>query len=272
MKDLTLKILFFGLISLTACNSTSVNSAMLMSIDETETAPQMVDLEKNAKVSFKLTDAPNKSLQSVYVDIEHMEVLLSSGAKAGRLIVAKNLGSVDLLKLRDGVTLPLQDVLIPHGLQIQQIRLVLKPEGHFAVKGDGALCELKTPSAQKTGIKIIMTNNFKFEAGNAYNIVVDFDALESVVIQGNGRCLLKPVLKLKSATKTPIANNPEGPARQDDQANTHLDNSEVVSAGPGEVLVSTPIVNDTKNDGWDDDSEGSQSYPELTPEELARLY
>lgn len=99
-----------------------------------------VDSQKEAVVSFKLTDAPNKELKSVIVNIDHMEVVV-----AGR-------GTVDLLTLQNGVTLPLQDVVAPAGIQIQQIHLVLKEEGHYAAKGDDSVCDLKTPSAQKTGV------------------------------------------------------------------------------------------------------------------------
>lgn len=276
MKSLSIKFFSVGvLLVMTACNSKSVSTEIPMSQVAPEstpnTTPQTADLQKNALVSFKLTDAPNKALQSVMVDIDHLEVLLAGESKAGRLIVAKGLGVVDLLKLRDGVTLPLQEVVVPQGLQIEQIRLVLKPTGHFAVKGDGSLCELKTPSAQKTGIKVILTNKFKFEAGYAYSIVVDFDALESVVVQGNGRCLLKPVLKLKSATKTPMPNNFENDPRRGDHNEETSDDSEIVSKGPGEVLLPTPEANDSTDDGWDDSSQGTSVYPELTPEELAGL-
>lgn len=276
MKGLSIKIFSVGvLLAMTACNSNSVSTEMPMSQIGPETTPnttpQAADLQKNALVSFKLTDAPNKALQSVMVDIDHLEVLMAGEAKAGRLIVAKGLGVVDLLKLRDGVTLPLQDVVVPQGLKIEQIRLVLKLSGHFAVKPDGSLCELKTPSAQKTGIKVILTNKFRFEAGYSYNIVVDFDALESVVIQGNGRCLLKPVLKLKSATKTLMHNGSENDPRKEDRDGANPDDSEIVSKGPGEVLLPTPEVNDSTDDGWDSGSQGTDSYPELTPEELAGL-
>ncbi len=276
MKGLSVKVFSVGvLLAMTACNSKSVSTEVPTSQVAPETTPnttpQTADLQKNALVSFKLTDAPNKDLHSVIVDIDHLEVLLSGDAKAGRLKVAKGLGLVDLLKLRDGVTLPLQEVVIPQGLQIEQIRLVLKPAGHFATKADGSLCELKTPSAQKTGIKVILTNKIKFEAGYSYDIVVDFDALESVVIQGNGRCLLKPVLKLKSATKTLIHNNSENDPRRGDHDGADSEDSELVSKGPGEVLLPTPEVNDSTDDGWDSGSQGTDSYPELTPEELAGL-
>lgn len=201
---------------------------------------------EKAVVSFNLTDAPNKDLKSVVVDIDHMEVVVAGAGKAGRLILAQGLGAVDLLQLQNGVTLPLQDVEAPAGIRIQQIRLVLKPSGHYAVKGDDSICELKTPSAQKTGVKIILTNKVQFEAGHHYNIVVDFDALKSVVVQGNGGCLLKPVLKLKSAYKTPIV-QPEPPVDNgggDDGGSTgggNDDGSGEEGGGSGEE-PSEPVV------------------------------
>jgi len=245
----------------------------------------------NATVSFKLVDAPNKELKSVIVDIDHMEVLVAGNGKNGRLILAQGLGPVDLLKLQNGVSLPLQDIQAPAGIQIQQIRLILKEEGHYAVKGDDSICELKTPSAQKTGVKIILTNKVQFEAGNLYNIIVDFDAMKSVVIQGNGGCLLKPVLKLKSAVKIPM--NPVPPVTDDGGGNGDGDGNGDGSGDPGdtggsvenppvdpgtdpvdggEELVTTPDENQPTDDGWDyTPIVDGQDYPIITEDQLGQL-
>lgn len=196
-------ILVFAL--MTACSQTSTKS----------TGTSSLDPATQALVSFKLTDAPNKSLKSVYVNIDHMEVVLAGKGKAGRLILAQGLGMVDLLTLQNGVTMNLQNIVAPEGIQIQQIRLILKGDGHYAVKADDSICELKTPSAEKSGVKIILTNKVQFEAGHEYSIVVDFDALKSVVIQGNGNCLLKPVLKLKSAFKKPYVEDDDDDEAED---------------------------------------------------------
>jgi hypothetical protein len=157
--------------------------------------------KKLARLDLSLTDAPNRQLTSVVVNVDYFEVLLSKGGKNARVTLNKGLGPIDLLKLQNGVTLPLSNVEIPQDVQIQQIRLILKPEGHFAVKSDQSICQLKTPSAQKTGLKIILTNQFSFESGAIYKVLIDFDALKSVVVQGNGKCLLKPVIKIKNAIK-----------------------------------------------------------------------
>lgn len=225
-----------------------------------------LNLQKQSLVKFNLTDAPNESLKSVVVDIDHLEVLVSGASKAGRLILAKGLGPVDLLKLQNGVILPLQEVVAPEGIKIQQIRLILKQNGHYAVKSDESICALQTPSAQRTGVKIILTNKIAFEAGHEYNVLVDFDALKSVVIKGNGDCLLKPVLKLKSVTKAVIVEQPDG---NDDTEDPEQDSGE---EGDGEELVTVPDENDQEGDGWDyTPIVDGQDFPTVEPGDLDTL-
>jgi hypothetical protein len=117
------------------------------------------------------------------------------------VILSEGLGPVDLLTLQNGVLLPMADLQLPNDVTITQIRLVLESEGNYIIKGDGSRCDLKTPSEQKTGIKFILNQPVLIESGFSYSIVADFDASKSIVLTGNGGCLLKPVLKLKSANK-----------------------------------------------------------------------
>jgi len=53
---------------------------------------------------------------------------------------------------------------------------------------------LDTPSAVQSGIKLI--NEFNVASGQHVDLVLDFDALKSVVARGNGTFLLKPVIKV----------------------------------------------------------------------------
>lgn len=296
MSKKLLTICVFGLASLVGCNQ-SGSGEQASDVFSSQSASNGSVSEKQAIVKFNLTDAPNKELKSVVVDIDHMEVVVAGKGKQGRLILAKGLGPVDLLKLQNGVTLPLQDIVAPEGIRIQQIRLILKSEGHYAVKTNDEVCELKTPSAQKTGVKIILTNKVEFEAGHEYNILVDFDAHKSVVVQGNGGCLLKPVLKLKSAYKKPIETETDEEAN-DNYANpgcengscdpgtgsdTDVDNSTDTGSDTGvdtgsdntggEELVVTPEENDsTTDDGWDyTPVVDGQDVPVVTESELESL-
>lgn len=252
MKSLISKAGFLGiLMAVSACSQNAGQGTSSQVSD--------LNLQKQSLVKFNLTDAPNEALKSVIVDIDHLEVLVAGANKAGRLILSKGLGPVDLLKLQNGVILPLQQIVAPDGLKIQQIRLILKQEGHYAVKSDDSICALQTPSAQRTGVKIILTNKITFEAGHEYNVLVDFDALKSVVIKGNGGCLLKPVLKLKSVTKAVIEEQPDG---TDDAGEN--DN--------GEELVTEPDENDQEGDGWDyTPIVDGQDFPIVEPGDLDTL-
>lgn len=197
---------------------------------------------KSARLDLSLTDAPNKNLSSVVVDVDHMEVLLSKSGKGGRLVVNQGLGPIDLLKLQNGITLALSQIQIPEGVQIQQLRLILKESGHFAVKSNGDICSLKTPSAQKTGLKIILTNQFTFESGAIYKVLIDFDALKSVVVKGNGDCLLKPVIKIKTASKIISDQTPNDESTDTDSATDEV-----------------PIITDNSNTAGDSSAGDSSS-------------
>ncbi len=152
--------------------------------------------------TLALTDAPaDKNISSVYVNIDHAELRVEKGDRKPWVIVANGLGSVDLMTLRNGVTLPMDSVAIPIGAQVTQIRLVLRATGNYITYNGEERCDLKTPSEQKTGIKLLINKGIDVQAGYTYKVVADFDAEKSIVLQGNGGCLLKPVLKLKSASR-----------------------------------------------------------------------
>ncbi|MGZ3748085.1 MAG: DUF4382 domain-containing protein, partial [Pseudobdellovibrionaceae bacterium] len=160
----------------------------------------------NLRLSIK--DAPSKDLKNVFVNVDHAELFIKKGNTEGRLIVSQGLGLIDLMTLRNGVLLPMQDLNLPTGVEISAIRLVLNGDNNYSIKSDDSRCEMQTPSGQQSGIKIQLSQSFLLEEGQTYSMVMDFDAEKSVVIKGNGDCLLKPVLKLMQVTKTTIA--PQG--------------------------------------------------------------
>ena len=194
-----------ALVGLVACNapSSSSNNVVPMSTPG-ESAPIYASNPHNFRLS--LTDAPNKDIKSVFVNVHHAQLRVRSadGSKDGWLTVAQGLGEVDLLTLQNGVTLPMADIAMPEGATVTQIRLVLEGEGNYIIKGDESRCDLKTPSAQKSGIKMLLNTGVTVEEGYSYSIIADFDAKKSIVLQGNGGCLLKPVLKLKSASRVEL--------------------------------------------------------------------
>ncbi len=160
---------------------------------------------KPALLNISLVDAPNQDLTKVNVNIKYVELWLEKGGTKKRVIVAEGMGNVDLLTLQNGINLRIINTEMPAQVQVREIRLVLEESGHYANKLDGSVCDMKTPSAQRSGVKIKMPESVTMENGNTYSIVIDFDALKSVVQKGNGGCNLKPVLHLKSATKVVAA-------------------------------------------------------------------
>ncbi|MEJ2596072.1 MAG: DUF4382 domain-containing protein [bacterium] len=75
--------------------------------------------------------------------------------------------------------------------KVSQIRLLLG--GNNTVVEDGTSHELKTPSGQTSGLKILV--NADLVAGKSYKIVLDFDSDKSVNKTGNNNYQLKPVIK-----------------------------------------------------------------------------
>ena len=78
--------------------------------------------------------------------------------------------------------------------KVTQIRLLLG-NNNYLVSGEDTT-DLFTPSAQQSGLKI----NFNYEIRPDEEMVVtlDFDAAKSIVVTGNGKHILKPVIKVKN--------------------------------------------------------------------------
>jgi hypothetical protein len=79
---------------------------------------------------------------------------------------------------------------IPTG-KIHQLRLLLGTGN--SVEVDGQSYALQTPSAQQSGLKLNIQQEVK--EGILYKILLDFDAGKSVIKTGNGKYLLKPVIR-----------------------------------------------------------------------------
>jgi len=200
---LLIMLLGFALINLaTGCNNPN---------PQQQTVSSSLSLPAVGNFRLSLTDAPHPSLTNVFVTVDHVELLLENGDHEGRLIVGQNIGTLDLLTLRDGVHLPIKDLNLKSAVKVKQFRLILKDSGHWIVrKADGSMCDLKTPSQQQTGLKLILPGGgVEIQEGNIYSLIVDFDVDHSIVDNKHG-CLLKPVLKVKSLTEVPDSDDGSG--------------------------------------------------------------
>ena len=141
-----------------------------------------------AKVQYnvRMTDAPGP-YSEVNIDLQAVEI---TGAGNHAVMMNVNPGIYNLLDFANGV-----DTLIATGQlevgKVSQIRLILGPNN--SVKVNGTLYPLSTPSAQQSGLKLQVHQ--ELQEGVTYNVLLDFDANQSVVEEGNGKYSLKPVIR-----------------------------------------------------------------------------
>ncbi|MCK7556266.1 DUF4382 domain-containing protein [Chitinophaga sedimenti] len=166
-------------------------SALFVSCQKNE------DNSGKARLEIRLTDAP-ASYDAVNIDIQKILINASDGGNIETGWVEVPLlhpGIYNLLDFRNGLDTVLANADVSAGY-VNQIRLVLGDRNTVVI--DGASHELKTPSAQQSGLKL----KFKTElvAGVVYRLYIDFDASRSVVTAGNsGQYILKPVIRAYAA-------------------------------------------------------------------------
>jgi hypothetical protein len=163
----------------------------------------------SAKVNFYLVDAPG-DFDEVWIEVIALRVKANDNDSSNDLNDDSDESSwveipyedgsryVNLLALTGENSLLLGTETFPEG-KIEQLRLVLGSD-NYVVKG-GKRSELKTPSAQQSGLKIKLDESI--DGGRSYDIVIDFDVEKSIVVAGNsGNIILKPVLRayVKEAT------------------------------------------------------------------------
>ena len=163
------------------------------------------DGARNARLEVRLTDAPG-DYEAVNIDIVGVEVHSSEGGGWQSLDVAA--GVYNLLDLTNGLDTLLGAIDLPPG-ELSQIRLVLGDNNSITV--DGQTYDLSTPSGQQSGLKLNVHTNLV--AGLTYTMVLDFDAARSIVLTGNGKYILKPVIRvITTATSGGIAGSVSNPA------------------------------------------------------------
>ncbi|MCE3263208.1 MAG: hypothetical protein K0R43_2287 [Pseudoduganella sp.] len=153
-------------------------------------------------LGVSLTDAPACGFDAVNVTVSKVRVHQSAAAgenDSGWTDLTLPAGrKINLLSLTNGVMESLGQTSLTAGTY-SQVRLVLDPNtgngmANSVLPTGGSETALDTPSAVQSGIK--MNANFTVEAGQRYDLVLDFDACKSIVTKGNGRYALKPVVKV----------------------------------------------------------------------------
>ncbi|SMC94469.1 DUF4382 domain-containing protein [Pedobacter africanus] len=189
-------LFFTGLIFLTGCKENNNNTA-----------------EGNTKVEIRMTDAPG-NFEKINLSVK--EIVLLSDGKPYRFSASADI--FNILDFRIGSSKP--DILVASGEmpsgEVTEIRLVLNETGNTIVV-NGVSQALTTPSGQSSGWKVKLKANPSLEPGVTYSLLLDFDAAKSIVSTGNGKYLLKPVVRgltaatsgLISGTAMPLLSHPE---------------------------------------------------------------
>lgn len=171
MKKLSFLIILAFLAVMTACNKN--NSS---------------DPGANPVFAVKLTDAP-AGYDAVNVEIISMEANLGNGWV---VFPVEYPAIYNLQEFSNGNTMILIGDTSLAPCMMSELRLVLGTNNTVVV--DGIPCELKTPSGQTSGYKIKMDPQM-MEHGGLYRLVIDFDVATSVHMTGNGKYMLKPVVR-----------------------------------------------------------------------------
>lgn len=144
----------------------------------------------NAHLQVYLTDDPG-NYDAVYIDVQDVKINYSSDTTNGWQSLSRvNTGSYDLLRLVNDKDTLLGNADINSG-RIEQIRLILGPNNYVRVNGQNY--PLQTPSAQQSGLKLNIHQDVN--AGVLYKLLMDFDVARSIVQTGNGKYILKPVIR-----------------------------------------------------------------------------
>lgn len=144
--------------------------------------------EKNARIEVWLTDAPG-DFQEVNIDLQGVEVHSNQSGNGWKSVTVEP-KVYDLLELANGNETLLGSLELPGG-RLSQIRLKLGEEN--SVKVDDVAHPLTTPSSQQSGLKLQI--NETLAEGITYKILLDFEAGKSVIKNGAGVYILKPVIR-----------------------------------------------------------------------------
>lgn len=152
------------------------------------------DEDQIARLRVTLVDDEG-NYDKVNVDIQGVAVHTNehAGVDDNGWVILENsaVGVKDLLEYTGGVELILVDTDYPAG-RISQIRLLLGENNTLNLKEQPVPIDLETPSGEQSGLKLQVHETLK--GGITYEFKLDFDAARSIVLTGEEKYILSPVL------------------------------------------------------------------------------
>jgi hypothetical protein len=204
------------------------------------------DINGKGTLSIRLVDEPG-DYENVYVEILDVMIKYEDSDSQDDENGWDSVGIVepgiyDLLELTGGTSLQLVDNEEIESGTIKQIRLILGEENSLVIEGQSESVPLNTPSAQQSGLKVMV--NQEVLAGFNYDFVLDFDVDESIVMAGNsGNYNLKPVLR----------------------ASLEINSGTIIgNVQPSNIIIEIEASNGTETASTFIDSEGNFEIPGLS--------
>lgn len=214
------------------------------------------------ELSVSLTDASTDEYHAVYVTIDEVQVHMEGESEAKWTTVATPKKTFNLLELSNGVREELGLATLETG-HYTQMRLIIgkTPDdginilsqshafANYVIDIDNEIHELKVPSGFNTGVKIVQ--GFDINENQTTELILDFDASQSVVIAGSsGQYLLKPTIKIREMTEAVIIsgtviNSDGGIAVEGAHVSAQVYNASEVDQ-KDEVMVETSTVTDAE--------------------------
>lgn len=156
-----------------------------------------------AKISINLTDAPVADASEVWVEFTGVEFKPVDGDAFS--IDLDTPSKINLLNLYGKNTeILISDEAVPGG-SYEWIRLKVNAveDGvmdSYIKLNDGGVYELSVPSGSTSGLKIPDVGDL--QSNSAVKLTIDFDLAHSIVLTGNGKYKLKPVLRVSREGET----------------------------------------------------------------------
>lgn len=138
----------------------------------------------NGTLVLQMTDAPFPfdMVASTLVEIDSVAARIDGDANGenGLVTVTRTPRTVDLLELRNGVTFPLADAVVPAG-DLDEIRIYT---GDATITlTDDRMFPLKFPSGSSSGVKVLVSPPIEIGDGETVEALIDYDLSRSFSAQ-----------------------------------------------------------------------------------------
>ena len=150
--------------------------------------------DATSRLTVYLTDAPAEYNE---VNIEVVGVQLKASSDPGEggwttMPMPVSPAIYNVLEFANGMEALLSTFELPAG-KVSQLRLILGQNNSIVVNGVSSALPLEVPSGSESGLKFNI--HADLIGGVEYKLWIDFDVLHSVVDNGAGSYILKPVIR-----------------------------------------------------------------------------